>query len=183
LLPHSFTPRARNTVDPFLLVLQRISCNLSRQELEEMKFFCKKDIGKKKLNEVEQGIQLFSYLMQQNLLSTNNTDFLTSMLQNLKRDDLIQELVNCVGNKPGPGDQLHPKMEGQAEATLRILCDHVVQEWTRLVHERGISQVDIDRSIYAHPHDQKQQLYQSLLLWGKSHEREEANVSLLQKGL
>ncbi|XP_001381076.1 FAS-associated death domain protein [Monodelphis domestica] len=170
------------TVDPFLLALHRISCNLSKKELEDMKFFCKKDIGKKKLNEVEQAIQLFSLLMQQNLLSANNTAFLTSVLRSLKRDDLIQELAKAAGSQPGSGAPLDPAVEEQLEVTFDVLCGHVGRDWKRLVRKLGISQVDIDRIVYAHPHDLREQLYQSLLVWKKSEEKE-ANVSTIQKAL
>ncbi|XP_027711773.1 FAS-associated death domain protein [Vombatus ursinus] len=169
-------------VDPLLAVLQHISSNLSRKELEDMKFLCKMKIGKRKLNEIECGIDLFSCLMQLNLLSMSNTDFLISMLQSLKREDLMQELVNCVKNKPGPGRQLDPKVEAQLEVAFDTLCDQVGRDWKRLVRKLGVSQVDIDRMVYAHPRDLREQFYQSLLLWKKSNDKD-ANVSTIQQAL
>ncbi|XP_043825759.1 FAS-associated death domain protein [Dromiciops gliroides] len=169
-------------VDPFLVGLQHISSNLSRPELEEMKFLCKTKIGKKKLNEIQQGIELFSCLMQQNLLSPSDTAFLISMLQSLKREDLIQDLANYIENKPGPVEQLDPQVEAQLEVAFETLCDNVGQDWKRLARKLGISQVDIDRIIYAYPRDLKEQFYQSLLLWKKASDKE-ANVSTIQKAL
>ncbi|XP_020826482.1 FAS-associated death domain protein [Phascolarctos cinereus] len=169
-------------VDPFFVVLQHVSSNLSRRELEDMKFLCKTKIGKRKLHEIEHGIELFSCLMQLNLLSVNNTEFLSSMLQSLKREDLIQELANCVKNKPGPGEQLDPKVEAQLEVAFDTLCDQVGRDWKRLVRKLGVSQVDIDRIVYAHPRDLKEQFYQSLLLWKKSNYKE-ADVSTIQQAL
>ncbi|XP_068922641.1 FAS-associated death domain protein [Petaurus breviceps papuanus] len=168
--------------DLFLAVLQHISSNLSRKELEDMKFLCKMKIGKRKLNEIEQGIDLFVCLMQQNLLSMSNTEFLISMLKSLKREDLIQELASCVENKPGPGEQLAPQVEAQLEIAFDTLCDNVGRDWKRLVRKLGISQADIDKIMYAHPHDLKEQFFQSLLLWKKSSGKE-AHVSSIQKAL
>ncbi|XP_072495507.1 FAS-associated death domain protein [Notamacropus eugenii] len=168
--------------DLFLVGLQQISSNLSKKELEDMKFLCKMKIGKRKLNEIEQGIELFSCLMQQNLLSVNNTDFLISMLKSLKRDDLIQELSNRVENSSSPGERLDPKVEAQLEIAFHTLCDHVGRDWRSLARKLGISQTDIERITYAYPRDLKEQLSQSLLLWKKSSNKE-ANVSTIQKAL
>ncbi|XP_074132746.1 FAS-associated death domain protein [Sminthopsis crassicaudata] len=167
--------------DLFLLVLQRISSNLSRKELEDMKFLCKMKIGKRKLNEIEQGTELFSCLMQQNLLSMSNTAFLVSMLQSLKREDLVQELASFV-DKPGPGQQLDPQVEAQLEVAFQVLCDEVGRDWKRLVRKLGVSQVHIDRIVYAHPNDLREQFYQSLLLWKNSNDTE-ASVSTIEKAL
>ncbi|XP_051820834.1 FAS-associated death domain protein [Antechinus flavipes] len=168
--------------DSFLLVLQRISSNLSRKELEDMKFLCKMKIGKRKLNEIEHGTELFSCLMQQNLLSMSDTAFLVSMLQSLKREDLVQDLASFLDNKPGPGQQLDPQVEAQLEVAFEVLCDHVGRDWKRLVRKLGVSQVHIDRIVYAHPHDLREQFYQSLLLWKNSNDTE-ASVSALEKAL
>ncbi|XP_074086966.1 FAS-associated death domain protein-like [Macrotis lagotis] len=150
--------------DSFLAVLHHISSNLSRQELENMKFLCKMKIGKKQLKEIEQGIELFSCLMQQNLLSVSNTTFLTSMLQSLKREDLLQELANSVENKYGPGELLDLKMAAQLEVTFQMLCHHMDWNWKRLVRKLGIFWI-----INALHPDLKEQFNQSLILWKKIH--------------
>ncbi|XP_036618170.1 FAS-associated death domain protein [Trichosurus vulpecula] len=168
--------------DLFLAGLHHISSNLSRKELEDMKFLCKMKIGKRKLNEIEQAIDLFTCLMQQNLLSMGNTDFLISMLQSLKREDLIQELTNCVEKRPSPEEQLDPKVEAQLEVAFNTLCDQVGRDWKRLVRRLGISQADIERIVYAQPHDLKEQFFQSLLHWKKTNGKE-ANVSTIEKAL
>jgi hypothetical protein len=79
-------------MDPFLVLLHTVSAGLSRDELTELKFLCHGRVGKRKLERVQSGLDLFSVLLEQNDLEPQRTDVLRELLASLRRHDLLQRL-------------------------------------------------------------------------------------------
>lgn len=79
-------------MDPFLVLLHSVSASLSSSELTELKFLCQGRVGKRKLERVQSGVDLFSVLLEQNELSPEHTALLRELLVSLRRQDLLRRL-------------------------------------------------------------------------------------------
>lgn len=84
----------------FKLVLLEISKQLSKEELEQMKFLSGDFIFKKDMEKVDTGFRLFQFLMERGKLGEDNTDFLCEMLQHIHRLDLMTK-VERLPEQPG----------------------------------------------------------------------------------
>lgn len=79
-------------MDPFLVLLHSVSAGLSSSELTELKFLCQGRVGKRKLERVQSGLDLFSVLLEQNELDPEHTVLLRELLASLRRHDLLRRL-------------------------------------------------------------------------------------------
>lgn len=79
-------------MDPFLVLLHSVSAGLSSSELTELKFLCQSRVGKRKLERVQCGLDLFSVLLEQNELDRERTGLLRELLSSLRRQDLLGRL-------------------------------------------------------------------------------------------
>ncbi|MBW04991.1 FAS-associated death domain protein, partial [Eschrichtius robustus] len=88
-------------MDPFLVLLHSVSAGLSSSELTELKFLCQSRVGKRKLERVQSGLDLFSVLLEQNEMSPENTVLLREMLVSLRRQDLLRRLEDFEAGAAG----------------------------------------------------------------------------------
>ncbi|NXC57690.1 FADD protein, partial [Aleadryas rufinucha] len=165
-------------VNPFLSLLHSISSGLSDTELSAMKFLCRDKIRKRKLETVQSGRELFSILMEQQEIASDNLEFLRKLLQHIDRDDLVAQLVRFEEEEPhAPGDQ--PDVH---EKPVAVVCDNVGREWKKLLRELGMPEVKLDRIEAAHRFDLYEQLVQALREWQRW-KGKDAKVSDLIKAL
>lgn len=80
-------------LDPLRSLLHSISSSLSVKELSEMKFLCRDKIGKRKLDSVQSGQELFDILMEQQAITKDNLELLKKLLQHIKRRDLLSQVM------------------------------------------------------------------------------------------
>ncbi|CAG2215960.1 unnamed protein product [Mytilus edulis] len=81
-----------------MYVLKEIWSNLTEHELLEIKAYLhntkKEKFGKKVIEEIKTGIDLMQKLKEKCLVNEDNFDFLKSILDFLKRDDLIEKITS-----------------------------------------------------------------------------------------
>ncbi|NXR22682.1 FADD protein, partial [Cinclus mexicanus] len=148
-------------VNPFLSLLHSISSGLSDAELSEMKFLCRDKIGKRKLDAVQSGRELFSILMEQQLIANDSLELLRKLLQHIHRGDLLSLLVQFEEEEPhAPDDQ-----PDRHEKPVNVICDNVGREWKKLMRELGMSEVKLDRIEAAHRFNLYELLVQALREW------------------
>ncbi|NXL42001.1 FADD protein, partial [Podilymbus podiceps] len=166
-------------MDPFLSLLHSFSSSLSDSELSSLKFLCRNNIGKRKLESVRSGGELFTILLEQQLIASDKVAFLESMLESIKREDLVSQLKQFVeeGEVNAPDDQLDVH-----EKPIEVICENVGKDWKMLMRKLGISEVKMDRIVAANPFNLHEQLVQSLREWQKWKGRD-AKVADLIKGL
>ncbi|NWV60180.1 FADD protein, partial [Malurus elegans] len=165
-------------VDPFLSLLHSISSGLSDTELSAMKFLCRDKIGKRKLEAVQSGRELFTILLEKQQVASDNLEFLRKLLQHIERNDLVSQLVKFEEEEPrAPDDQ--PDVHEKREA---VICDNVGREWKKVMRELGMPEVKLDRIQAAHRFDLYEQLAQALREWQRW-KGEDAKAADLIKGL
>ncbi|KAI6068315.1 FAS-associated death domain protein [Aix galericulata] len=171
-------------MDPFLTLLHSFSLSLSAAELRDLKFLCRDKIGKRKLESVQSGAELFNFLLEQQVISSHDVDFLKTMLKVIKREDLITRLEHFVeeGEANVPEDQPDVNEKRLQKVAIEVICENVGREWKMLMRKLGFSEVKMDRIIAANPLNLKEQLVQSLREWQKW-KGKDAKVTDLIKGL
>ncbi|XP_035408071.1 FAS-associated death domain protein [Cygnus olor] len=156
-------------MDPFLTLLYSFSSSLSAGELRDLKFLCQDKIGKRKLESVQSGAELFNFLLEQQVISSHNVDFLKTMLMVIKREDLTTRLEHFVeeGEANVPDDQPDVNEKRLQKVAIEVICENVGRDWKMLMRKLGFSEVKMDRIIAANPLNLKEQLVQSLREWQK----------------
>ncbi|NXI93780.1 FADD protein, partial [Psophia crepitans] len=151
-------------MDPFLTLLHSISSSLTDTELASLKFLCRGKIGKRKLESVQSGGELFSILLEQQLIARDKVSFLEGLLQSIKREDLVSQLKQFVeeGEVNAADDQ-----PDAHEKPVEVICENVGRDWKMLMRKLGLSEVKMDRIVAANPFNLHEQLFQSLREWQK----------------
>ncbi|XP_015719192.1 FAS-associated death domain protein [Coturnix japonica] len=156
-------------MDPFLALLNSLSSSLSVDELHELKFLCKDIIGKRKLESVQSGRELFNFLMEQQLISRYNVDLLKRMFKTIKREDLISRLMEFIeeGEASAPDERPDINERRLQKVVIEVICENVGRDWKMLMRKLDLSDVKLDRIVAANPHNLGEQLVQSLREWQK----------------
>ncbi|NWT59408.1 FADD protein, partial [Erythrocercus mccallii] len=150
-------------LDPLRSLLHSISSRLSDKELADMKFLCRDKIGKGKLSAVQSGQDLFNILIEQQEITRDNLELLKKLLQHIKRQDLLSEVVQFEeGQFHAPDEQ-----PDEHEKPVAVILGHVGREWKRLMRELGMPEVNLDRIEAAYPFKLYEQLVLALREWQK----------------
>ncbi|NXU25325.1 FADD protein, partial [Thalassarche chlororhynchos] len=151
-------------MDPLLTLLHSFSSSLSDSEVSSLKFLCRGRIGKRKLESVRSGGELFSILLEQQLITSSDVSFLEGLLKSIKREDLVSQLKQFreEGEVNAPDDQ--PDMH---EKPIEVVCENVGREWKMLMRKLDICEVKMDRIVAANPFNLQEQVVQSLREWQK----------------
>ncbi|XP_036991201.2 FAS-associated death domain protein [Artibeus jamaicensis] len=163
-------------MDPFLVLLHSVSTRLSSSELSDLKFLCQGRLGKRKLERVQSGVDLFSFLLEQNELDREHPELLRELLASLRRQDLLRLLDDFEEGRAGPEEQQ------DFQAAFDIICDHVGKDWRRLARQLRVSDSKIDAIEVKYPRNLTEQVRESLRVWKKA-AREHASVSHLVQAL
>ncbi|XP_011719492.2 FAS-associated death domain protein [Macaca nemestrina] len=171
-------PPAGPAMDPFLVLLHSVSSSLSSSELTELKFLCLGRVGKRKLERVQSGLDLFSVLLEQNDLEPGHTDLLRELLVSLRRHDLLRRLDDFeagVAARAAPGEE-------DLCAAFNVICDNVGKDWRRLARQLKVSDAKIDSIEDRYPRNLTERVRESLRTW-KNAEKENATVACLVAAL
>ncbi|XP_003798427.1 FAS-associated death domain protein [Otolemur garnettii] len=165
-------------MDPFLVLLHSLSASLSSSELTELKFLCSRRVGKKKLERVQSGLDLFSVLLEQNDLEPDRTELLRELLGSLRRHDLLRQLDDFEAGAAGGV----PPREEDLRAAFDIICDNVGKDWKRLARQLKVSDAKMDGIEERYPRNLMERVRESLRVW-KNTEKEAATVACLVEAL
>uniref|UniRef100_A0A8C8BJQ2 FAS-associated death domain protein n=1 Tax=Otus sunia TaxID=257818 RepID=A0A8C8BJQ2_9STRI len=171
-------------MDPFLTLLHSFSSSLSDAELSSLKFLCRGKIGKRKLECVRSGVELFNILLEQQLIASDKVAFLEGLFASIKREDLVSQLNQFVeeGEVNAPDDQPDVHEKRLQKAAFEVICENVGRDWRMLIRKLGLSEVKIERIVAANPLNLHEQLVQALREWQRW-KGKDAKVADLIKGL
>ncbi|XP_048829692.1 protein FADD [Brienomyrus brachyistius] len=154
-------------MDTFAPVLLRISDGLKTENLEAMKFLCS-DIGKKKLEKVDKGIQLFQYLQEMQKIGVGNTQYLRSLLKNIKRPDLVEILDEFEKHGPGPQEDLPDAAErDKLDIATQVIVDNLGKDWRMYGRKLGIKDAKLDHIREKHQYNLHEQVIELIQEWRK----------------
>ncbi|XP_060014269.1 FAS-associated death domain protein isoform X1 [Lagenorhynchus albirostris] len=141
-------------MDPFLVLLHSVSASLSSSELTELKFLCQSRVGKRKLELVQSGLDLFNVLLEQTEMSRENTVLLRKLLVSLRRQDLLRRLDDF---EAGAAGGAAPE-ERDLRAAFDIICDNVGKDWRKLARHLGVSDAKIEAIEEKYPRNLAEQI-------------------------
>ncbi|KAM6308974.1 FAS-associated death domain protein [Aegotheles albertisi] len=169
-------------MDPFRALLHSCSASLTDSELASLKFLCRGKIGKRKLESVQSGDDLFDCLLEQGLIASDRVSFLRDLLKGINREDLVAQLQQFVdeGEVKAPDEQPDAHERRLLKAAIEIICDNVGKEWRRLIRKLDVSDVKIDRIVEANPRNVHEQFIQCLREWQKWKGRDAKVTDLVQ---
>ncbi|XP_069660223.1 FAS-associated death domain protein [Haliaeetus albicilla] len=156
-------------MDPFFTLLHSFSSSLSDNELSSLKFLCRGKIGKRKLEAVRSGSELFTILLEQQVITSDKVAFLEGLLKSIKREDLLSQLKQFVeeGEVNDPDDEPDVHEKRLQKVAIEVICENVGRDWKMLIRKLGLSEVKMDRILAANPFNLREQLFQSLREWQK----------------
>ncbi|XP_072448925.1 FAS-associated death domain protein isoform X3 [Chiloscyllium punctatum] len=170
-------PEGRFAAMRFAALLNNLSQSLSRDNVDSLKFLCREMIGKRRLEAMASGLQLFQQLEELNLLGPDNTDTLSGLLSAIQRHDLQQQLdaFQQRGQEPQADS-------GNLNVAFDIICNELGNEWRMFARKLGHKEALLQQIEYKHPRNMREQIQQSLIEWQKR-EREQATVDKLLSAL
>ncbi|XP_054998070.1 FAS-associated death domain protein [Sorex araneus] len=148
-------------MDPFLVLLHSLSAKLASEELTQLKFLCQDRVGKRKLERMQSGLDLFSVLLEQSALSRERTELLRHLLSSLRREDLLQ-LLDAF--EAGAAAETAPEQR-ELHAAFDIVCTHVGRDWRRLARRLQVSDARINAIEERFPRNLPEQVREMLRVW------------------
>ncbi|XP_023682826.2 FAS-associated death domain protein [Paramormyrops kingsleyae] len=168
-------------MDTFASVLLRISDGLKKDHLEAMKFLCSDDIGKKKLEKVDNGIQLFQYLREMQKIGMGNTQYLRTLLTNIKRPDLLEILDEFEKHGSGPQEDLpDAKEQDKLDIATQLIAENLGKDWRMYGRKLGIKDAKLDHIREKHPYNLQEQVIELIQEWRKMHGAKASAEDLIQ---
>lgn len=150
----------------FNTTLLDISNELLGDQLGKMKFLCKECIGKNVSEKIDTGFKLFQVLMERNKLAADDTDFLSSLLTRVGRDDLARKLGDC---EPGLSLDEEDKAErAKLSSASDVIAQNIGRNWRRLGRKLGLTQVKLESISQKFPTDLEETAQELLQEWRKA---------------
>nr|XP_020509480.1 FAS-associated death domain protein [Labrus bergylta] len=164
----------------FNAVLLDISNSLSASELEQIKYLCKDDIGKRDLEKIDSGLKLFQLLTQRNKLGADNTEHVCGLLRTIQRPDLSEKLQNFDCERENSENQPpEPEREKLGIAT-EFISESLGRGWRKLGRKLGLKETKLESISLRHPTDLEETTVEMLKEWRKSRGAEARTDDLIK---
>ncbi|XP_070706069.1 FAS-associated death domain protein [Pempheris klunzingeri] len=154
----------------FNAVLLEISNQLSAKQLDDIKFLCRDMIGKRDLEKINSGRELFQVFTERGRLGADNRDFLSGLLVHVHRLDLSEKLKSFHSH-PGWGgtdDRLNAAVKAELDSATEVIAENLGRTWRKLGRKLGLAEVKLDSISNRHPTDLEETAVELLKEWRKS---------------
>ncbi|XP_063334369.1 protein FADD [Pelmatolapia mariae] len=151
----------------FNSVLLEISNAMSADQLNEMKFLVLQEIGKRNLEKIGSGRELFQLFRERGKLSEDNTAFLSKLLKEIKRQDLSDKIDNF-NIQPEPDDGLSEEEKAKLKIATEVIAENLGKSWRKLGRKLGLSETKLESISNRHPTDLEETAVELLKEWRKS---------------
>ncbi|XP_048125368.1 FAS-associated death domain protein-like [Alosa alosa] len=172
-----------NAEQAFNAMLLDISNELNEKNLEELKFLCSNKIGKKHLENVKVGIDLFRHLKEVNELRLDDATFLSTLLNQIKRRDLFDKVQVYMQNNATRDIGL---TETEEQAKVKIAVDVIVANlgtrWRQYARKLGLHDAKLDQIREKHPFNLEEQVMEVINVWKGMH-KEDVKAAVLIEAL
>ncbi|XP_071400318.1 FAS-associated death domain protein [Centroberyx affinis] len=164
----------------FNAVLVAISNELTRDELEQMKYLCD-DIGKRDKEKIDTGLKLFQALTQRNKLGADNTGFLSCLLTHANRQDLSDRLNGYESQAEFTENQPDETERAKLDIATNVIVDNLAlwNTWRKLGRKLGVKEVRLESISKKHPTDLEETVRELLKEWRKSQGAQAQAVQLI----
>ena len=124
----------------FRRCLNRLSNQLSRQNLEDMKFVCKDHVPVARMERVCSSLDIFQALEERGKLSSTNTAFLAKVLISIERANLVSELVSAEFAPPDypPQGNQAPPPPGRGGPSRELLFNEMLLKIAQNLSARDV---------------------------------------------
>lgn len=155
-----------NTLDTFKAVLLQISQELKDDNLKNLKFLCSDCIGKKHLEKVNMGTELFQLLQEANKIAPGDTDFLCELLDTINRRDLGDKLRLMQNNT---SEQPDAEEQEKVKIAADVIVKHLGKDWRKYGRSLGLHEAKLDQIREKHPFNLEEQVMEVISEWKRVH--------------
>lgn len=165
----------------FRAMLLSISNQLDQNTLDSLKFLCK-DVGKKKLEKINKGIELFECLIEKGQIRPDDTELLRSLLNSVGQTVLIEHIDNYLRGSTANAGLLDAKEQEKIKIATDVLLEQLGRNWKKVGRKLGLNDTKLDSIQDKHSCDLEEQVRELIKEWIRI-ERENAQVKNLIKAL
>ncbi|XP_014773860.1 FAS-associated death domain protein [Octopus bimaculoides] len=149
--------------DVYNEMLEKLSSNISDNNLQAMKNHCKGTIPQSKLEDIKNGYSFFEVLEEEDKLGPFRLDFLKNTFHACKLQTFAEFVDYFEKNR-----KLSDKIFNSSilDDAISYVVKHIgSRDWRFLVRDLGVSETDISYIADENPRNVREQIYQCFLLW------------------
>ncbi|TRY96088.1 hypothetical protein DNTS_017244 [Danionella cerebrum] len=166
----------------FRPMLLEISDKLSQDNVDKLKFLCI-GIGKKKLETIRTGIELFECLIERAVIGPENTEPLRKLLTEIGQTVLLENIDKYERQTRGsPVDVLDPKEREKIDIATEVIVERLGKKWLCVGRKLGLQSTQLEGIQEKHSRDLEGQVRELILQWMKI-KKETAKVEDLIRAL
>ncbi|XP_026071659.1 FAS-associated death domain protein-like [Carassius auratus] len=165
----------------FRAMLLAISDKLSEDNLTSLKFLCT-DIGKKRLEKINKGIDLFECLIEKATLGPDNTEHLRDLLIQIGQRVLLEIIDEYERGSPATAGVLDAQEREKINIATEVIVKHLGRKWLQFGRKLGVNQTQLEGIQEKHSRDLEEQVRELITQWMKM-KKENARVEDLIKAL
>ncbi|XP_062272962.1 protein FADD [Scomber scombrus] len=161
----------------FNSVLLEISNQLTKEKLDMMKYLCGDIIKKRDQESIDSGFKLFQILTERQKLAEDNTEFLSKLLLDIKREDLSEKLNNFQSQ---PESEQPAKERDELDIATQVIAEHLGRNWRKLGRKLGLTDPKLESISKKYPTDLEETALELLKVWRKSRKAEAREEDLIK---
>ncbi|XP_051561862.1 protein FADD [Myxocyprinus asiaticus] len=152
----------------FRAMLLAISDKLDKGNLDSLKFLCKENIGRKKLENINKGIDLFECLIEKAEIGPDNTEVLRRLLDHIGQKVLVHIIDNYERQATGsPADLLDAKEQEKINIATEVMVAQLGTRWLQVGRKLGLTTPKIEGIKEKHRYDLEEQVRELVTEWMK----------------
>ncbi|XP_016098751.1 FAS-associated death domain protein-like [Sinocyclocheilus grahami] len=168
----------------FRTMLLAISDKLTEDNVRSLKFLCP-EVGKKKLEKVNKGIDLFECLIERAAVAADDTELLRKHLRQIGQTVLLNIIEEYERGATGsPPDVTLPDAKEREKINIatEVIVERLGRKWRQVGRKLGLQDTQLDGIQEKHSRDLEEQVRELIRQWMKMR-REDARVEDLLKAL
>ncbi|XP_077419217.1 FAS-associated death domain protein [Vanacampus margaritifer] len=150
----------------FNALLLDISNHLSAEQLACLKYLCGDKVGKRELEKIDSGCKLFQSLTEKGVLSQDDTELLSKLLKEIKRQDLSEKLSSF--QSPPETPQLCETERAKLDIATEVIAENVGRSWRKLGRKLCLNESKLESISMKYPTDLEETARELLKEWRKS---------------
>lgn len=163
-------------------MLLAISDKLTEDNVTSLKFLCP-EVGKKRLEKVNKGIDLFEYLIERAAIGPYNTELLRNHLNHIGQTVLLNIIDDYERGVTGnPADVPDANEREKINTATEVIVEHLGKKWRQFGRKLGLQDTQLEGIEEKHSRDLEEQARELIGQWMKKR-KEHARVEDLIKAL